>query len=150
MAGCGLLHDVGKMSIPHEILNKSGKLSPDEWKIMQSHVDHTVRCLRDSGGVHRVILAVAEQHHEKLDGTGYPKGLAGPALNEIARMSAIADIFGALTDRRIYKPALLAERALAIMSEEMKGQVDQHLLSTLGSVLLEIGRVEEEAADKER
>ena len=148
MAGCGLLHDVGKMTIAHDVLNKAGKLTPAEWRTMQGHVEASVRCLSAAGNIHRVIIAIAEQHHEKLDGTGYPKGLSGSAINELARMSAIADVFSALTDVRVYKPAMKAEKALAIMSEEMTGQIDQHLLANFGALMLDIGRDEDgEAAD---
>lgn len=143
MAGCGLLHDVGKMTIAHDVLNKAGKLTPTEWRTMQGHVEASVRCLSAAGNIHRVIISIAEQHHEKLDGSGYPKGLSGAAINELARMSAIADIFGALTDVRAYKPAMKAEKALAIMSEDMTGQLDQHLLTTFGSLMLDIGRCED-------
>ena len=148
MAGSGLLHDVGKMTIAHDVLNKAGKLSPDEWRMMQGHVDASVRCLTASGNIHRVIIAVAGQHHEKLDGSGYPKGLSGTAINELARMSAIADVFSALTDVRAYKPAMKAEAAMAIMSEDMAAHLDQRLLRTFGSLMLDIGRDTESEADE--
>ena len=143
MASCGLLHDVGKMTIPHEVLNKAGKLTPSEWRTMQGHVDASVRCLKANRNIHRVIVGIAEQHHEKLDGSGYPKGLSGSAINELARMSAIADVFSALTDIRVYKPAMKAEKALSIMSEDMAGHIDQHLLASFGSLMLDIGRDDE-------
>ena len=143
MAGSGLLHDVGKMTIAHDVLNKTGKLTPAEWQTMQGHVGASVRCLSAVGNIHRVIISIAEQHHEKLDGSGYPKGLSGGAINELARMSAIADIFSALTDVRVYKPAMKAEKALAIMSEDMAGHIDQHLLATFGALMLDIGADDE-------
>ncbi|MBF0561196.1 MAG: HD domain-containing protein [Alphaproteobacteria bacterium] len=145
MAGCGLLHDVGKMTIPHDVLNKAGKLTLTEWQMMQGHVEASVRCLIATGNIHRVIISIAEQHHEKLDGTGYPKGLSGDAINELTRMAAISDVFSALTDVRVYKPAMKAEKALTIMSEEMAGHIDQHLLGTFGALMLDIGS--EEGAD---
>ena len=146
MAGCGLLHDVGKMTISHDVLNKAGKLTPGEWEMMQGHVGASVRCLTAAGNIHRVIISVAEQHHEKLDGSGYPRGLSGGAINELARMSAIADVFSALTDIRVYKPAMKAEKALTIMSEDMARHLDQHLLATFGALMLDIGRDEESEA----
>ncbi len=145
MASCGLLHDVGKMTIAHDVLNKAGKLTPTEWLTMQGHVEASVRCLSATGGIHRVIISIAEQHHEKLDGSGYPKGLSGSAINELSRMSAIADVFSALTDVRVYKPAMKAEKALAIMSEDMARHIDQYLLASFGSLMLDIGRDEESA-----
>ena len=143
MASCGLLHDVGKMTIAHDVLNKAGKLTPSEWQTMQGHVEASVRCLSTTGNIHRVIISIAEQHHEKLDGTGYPKGLSSSAINELSRMSAIADVFSALTDVRVYKPAMKAEKALSIMSEDMARHIDQHLLASFGSLMLDIGRDEE-------
>lgn len=116
LAAGGMVHDIGKMSIPLEILNKSGRLSTDEWALMQSHVTLTADFLRLSPNMPHGVLVIAEQHHEKLDGTGYPKQLKGADLNELARMSAIVDIFTGLTDRRVYKAALTPEAALTRMA----------------------------------
>jgi HD-GYP domain-containing protein (c-di-GMP phosphodiesterase class II) len=134
----GLLHDVGKMAIPHAVLNKPGKLNAEEWRIMKSHVAATVRYLEASGDVPAPVLAIAWQHHEKLDGTGYPRGLAGAQINELTRMAAIVDVFSALTDRRVYRPALTAEHALKLMTGKMKHHLDQHLLAMFTSILLDL------------
>jgi putative nucleotidyltransferase with HDIG domain len=128
LATGGLLHDVGKMSIPHNILNKPGKLNEDEFGVMKSHVKETVRQLELSSQIPKGIITIAGQHHEKLDGTGYPYGLEAGKLNDLARMAAIVDIFSALTDRRVYKPAMSAESAIAIMTDEMARHIDINLL----------------------
>lgn len=133
----GLLHDVGKMSIPHEILNKPGRLDETELAIMRGHVGETVNFLRNSPEVPRPVITIAEQHHEKLDGMGYPRGLKGGQLNELARMAAIVDVFSALTDRRVYKPAMAAEKALAIMASEMGKHLDLHFLALFKTMLLD-------------
>jgi len=124
----GLVHDVGKMVTPQDILNKNGKLVGEEWDSMKRHVDHSKDLLDQSHGDTKAIHIIAEQHHEKLDGSGYPLGLKGNQLDELARMSVIVDIFGALTDRRSYKPAFPPEKAFSIL-EEMGGKLDQSLLN---------------------
>ncbi|GAB6052407.1 hypothetical protein JCM17960_12270 [Magnetospira thiophila] len=136
LASGGLVHDIGKMSIPHEVLNKAGKLDDEEWKIMRSHVDITQEILKRSDDIPRGVRIIAEQHHEKLDGKGYPHGLAGKQLNELARMASIVDIFSALTDRRVYKDPMPAEKALDIM-KSMSQEIDQTLLALFTQVLLD-------------
>jgi HD-GYP domain-containing protein (c-di-GMP phosphodiesterase class II) len=136
----GLLHDVGKMSIPYDVLNKVGTLSKDEHEMMKGHVTGTHDYLSKCLDLPRNILLIGDQHHERLDGTGYPKGLKGTELNELARMSAIVDVFCALSDRRPYKPALEAEQALHVMTEQMPGKLDMQLLSLFREMLLDSGR----------
>ena len=136
----GLLHDVGKMSIPHEVLNKPGRLTAAEFEVMKTHVPLTLAYLAKCPDIPRNIVTIAAQHHEKLDGSGYPLGLKGGQLNELARMASIVDVFGALTDRRIYKPPMDAEHALAIMTNEMATQLDQQLLSLFRDMLMDSGR----------
>lgn len=131
----GLLHDVGKMSIPHNILNKPGRLTDDEFDIMKGHVKGTIDYLKTVDNVPKAALIIAEQHHEKIDGTGYPHGLKGKELNELARMAAIVDVFSALTDRRVYKPAMPSEKAMSIMTEEMSGHLDMHYLKLFKTIL---------------
>lgn len=123
----GLLHDVGKMVTPLDILNKPGKLSEEEWVIMREHVVESVTLLDGGDDMTKGGKIIAEQHHEKIDGTGYPKGLKGAELNELARMSTIVDIFGALTDQRSYKPAFPPAKSFDIL-ESMGKAIDQALL----------------------
>ncbi len=111
----GLLHDVGKLVTPEQILDKPGKLTDEEWPTMRDHVTKSSILLGESSDVTKGALIIAGQHHEKLDGTGYPKGLKGAELNELARMSVIVDIFGALTDQRSYKPAFPTDKAFGIL-----------------------------------
>ena len=136
LATGGLLHDVGKMSIPHDVLNKPGKLEGNEWDMMKSHVSNTVEFLENSPDMPRGVVTIASQHHEKLDGTGYPAGLSGADLNELARMATIADIFSALTDRRVYKDPMPPEKAMSIMTD-MKDGVDQHFLAMFQAMLMD-------------
>lgn len=139
LATGGLIHDVGKISVPYKILNSSERLSDAELAIMRSHVTNSAQFLNSSLELPRGSRIIAEQHHERLDGTGYPRGLKGAELNELARMATIIDIFGALTDRRTYKTAMEPEKALQIMTQ-MKGIMDQHMLKTFRNVLLDIAK----------
>lgn len=129
----GLIHDVGKLATPEHILNKPGKLTDEEWPVMRDHVVRSSELLSDSMHVTRGALIIAAQHHEKIDGSGYPKGLKGAELNELARMSAIVDIFGALTDKRSYKPAFAQEKAFDILTD-MNTQIDQSLLKVFRTI----------------
>ena len=136
LASGGLVHDIGKMSIPHEVLNKPGRLDEKELAVMRSHVRLSVDYLSRREGLPRGVIVIAEQHHEKLCGTGYPRGLKGGELNELARMAAIVDIFSALTDRRVYKEPMAPEKALALMGEQMADEIDPRLLALFKDMLL--------------
>lgn len=92
------------------------------------------------------IITIAEQHHEKLDGSGYPFGLAGNQLNRLARMASIIDVFSALTDRRVYKPPMPAEAALAVMVNDMSSHLDMKLLRLFRQMLLDATQVLPHAA----
>ena len=135
----GLVHDVGKMSVPYHVLNTPNRLSDAEMAVMRGHVAHAGHFLRQGGAMPRGALTIAEQHHEKLDGTGYPHGIKGAELNELARMATIIDIFGALTDRRAYKEAMEPEQALYVMTQ-LGPQLDQHLLTMFRTVLLDTAK----------
>jgi HD-GYP domain-containing protein (c-di-GMP phosphodiesterase class II) len=132
----GLMHDLGKCKIPHTVLNKPGRLTDDEFVVMKTHVDHTGDIFDKSNDISESIQVIALQHHEKIDGSGYPLGLKGGKLNELARMATIVDIYSALTDRRVYKPPMEAEKAISIL-ESMPNEVDQNLLLHLKAYLLE-------------
>jgi putative nucleotidyltransferase with HDIG domain len=137
LASGGLLHDIGKMTIPHEVLNKPGRLDDSELQVMRSHVPKSVDYLKLCESLPKGVLTIAAQHHEKLDGKGYPGGLKGTQLNELARMASIVDIFGALTDRRVYKEPMSPEDALTLMSERMGSEIDLSLLALFRAMLLD-------------
>lgn len=135
----GLFHDLGKTMIPREILNKPGLLSAEEYAIVKGHVEASGEMLSRTPNVHRGVTTIVMQHHEKLDGTGYPNGLKGSALNELARLAAIADVFSALTDARPYKAPMQPAEAIALMQSTPQ-HLDQHFLKLFRSVLLDTGR----------
>ena len=105
-----LLHDVGKIGIPDQILHKSERLSAEEQETMRQHVAHGVRIISGSAWLHQA-RGVIEFHHEKYDGSGYLKGLRGNEIPEVARIFAIADVFDALVSSRPYKPPLSVTEA---------------------------------------
>ncbi len=138
LASGGLMHDVGKMMIPHEVLNKPGRLTEAEFEIMKSHVPETIKYLKLQENIPKAIFIIAEQHHEKLDGTGYPHNLAGKHLNELARMAAVVDVYSALTDRRVYKPEMEAAKAMSIMEDEMGGShLDKKYIAMFKDILID-------------
>lgn len=136
LAAGGLIHDIGKMSVSQCILNKPGRLTDKEMQVMRGHVSNTATLLRNGSDVPRGVLTIAEQHHEKLDGSGYPMGLRGREINELACVASIVDIFGALTDRRPYKDATDPAHALYVMTQ-LREQLDQPLLRIFRSLLLD-------------
>jgi len=100
-----LLHDIGKLAIPREILSKPGKLSQAEWEIMKTHPRTGVELLRDSSAWCPLVQAIVLRHHERWDGSGYPDGKSGEQIHEMARIAAIADVYDAITSERPYAPA---------------------------------------------
>ena len=137
LASGGLVHDIGKMKIPHEVLNKPGRLDDAELQVMRSHVPKSVDYLTLCDSLPKGVIIIAEQHHEKLNGGGYPKGLKGGQLNELARMASIVDIFSALTDRRVYKEPMPPEEALSLMTDRMADDLDMNLLTLFKGMLLD-------------
>lgn len=126
---CGaMLHDLGKIGIPVEILEYPGKLSPQAMTVMKTHVDLTEHIL--GGNVSEKVRDIALRHHEKLNGTGYPRGLDGAALNIQQRIVAVADIISALTGTRSYKDAFPKEKTVSILDDmARKGLVDARIVS---------------------
>lgn len=100
-----ILHDVGKIAIPARILDKEGDLTDEEWDIMRSHPGHGVRIVAPIGQYERMLPIIA-QHHERWDGSGYPEGIAGQGIDPLARITAVADVFDALTSDRPYRKGI--------------------------------------------
>ncbi len=121
-----IVHDVGKLIIPSEILNKPGKLAPDEWELVKRHPVAGVEMLSDMDFPGDVIPMV-RSHHERWDGQGYPDALAGEAIPECARMLCVADVYDALTSKRSYKGSLSHDAAMDIMRADIGKQFDPRL-----------------------
>lgn len=126
LARAALLHDVGKTRIPAAILNKPGRLDPDELRVMRTHAAIGHGMLVDAG-FDAATLIVVRSHHEMLDGSGYPDGLRDGQIPDLVRLVTISDIYAALIERRPYKSALSEAAALAII-ESMAGRLDADLV----------------------
>lgn len=122
----GLLHDVGKMMIPDEVLNKPGKLTDEEFEIIKDHPKKGWEVLNVSGA-NAVALDVVLHHHERVDGTGYPEKISGDALTLFARMGAVCDVYDALTSNRCYKNGWEPAEALHKMAEWRNGHFDERI-----------------------
>ena len=132
----GLLHDIGKAKIALDILDKPGKLDEREWRIMKQHPVFSHDILSDKNDLDTDLVAMAVSHHERIDGTGYPNELSGAQINDHVRLTAIADVYSALIDKRAYKGSMTSEDALKIMKES-KGQLDMDLLRTFRGFVLD-------------
>ena len=128
------MHDIGKIGIPDHVLLKPGKLDADEWKIMKTHVDIGVEILSGSDSKLMYMAAeIAQNHHEKWDGSGYPQGLSGEDIPFLGRIVAVADVFDALTTERPYKDAWPVEKAV----EFLKDQSGKHFEPRLVELFLD-------------
>lgn len=123
----GLLHDIGKMGVPEEILGKPGRLTDEEMAVMRTHPGLGYQLLSDVAEMPAVVLDAVYGHHEKIDGTGYPVGLKGAEITLAARLGAICDIYDALTSCRPYKKPYNPTDALAMMWS-WQGHLDRKLL----------------------
>ncbi|MCB8815761.1 HD-GYP domain-containing protein [Desulfosporosinus shakirovi] len=130
----GLLHDLGKLSIPRKILDKPGPLDPAEFEIIRTHTYYTHRLLSEAGFPTRMVEWAAH-HHECLDGKGYPFALGEKDLDEGARLMAIADIFAALTEDRPYRLAMSSGEALALIERGAGTKLDKSLFDLAKRVL---------------
>ena len=122
----GLMHDLGKAKMPMEVLNKPGKLTDEEFAIMRAHPVHSHAMLKDSG-LHPQALDACLHHHEKMDGTGYPDRLQGEQISVLARMTAICDVYDAITSNRPYKNGWDPSESLRRMAEWSKDHFDARL-----------------------
>jgi putative nucleotidyltransferase with HDIG domain len=134
----GLLHDIGKAMLPVEILDKPGPLTDAELTVMRTHPKMGEKLLVEAGGVPATAINICVMHHERMDGSGYPFGLAGDAISIPARMAAICDVYDALTSERTYKMRWSAAQAIDMMRSQ-PGQYDReilvHFVRMLGSFL---------------
>lgn len=120
----GLIHDVGKMRVDQEVLNKPGKLTDEEFRHMKSHVLMGAELARETASVPMKALAVLEEHHERFDGSGYPQGLQGDAISQAGKMAAICDVYDAITSDRCYHKGLNPAEAMRKIFEWSKYHFD--------------------------
>jgi HD-GYP domain-containing protein (c-di-GMP phosphodiesterase class II) len=130
----GLLHDMGKVSVPNMILDKNGKLTEREWERMRLHPYYTERIL-SKVELFRPLASIAGAHHEWMNGTGYFRGLRGDQIPEPSHIIAIADMFQALSEERPYRPALPTEQVLATMEKEAGNHLCPECFASLKAML---------------
>jgi two-component system response regulator RpfG len=144
------MHDIGKIGIPDGILLKPGKLDAAEWEIMQRHAEIGHDILKDSDSKYMKMGAViALTHHEKFDGSGYPKGLKGDAIPLVGRIVAVADVFDALTSERPYKKAWSTETALDYLKQQAGKHFDPRCVEAFFNRLKNIRKIEVDYADSD-
>ncbi len=144
------MHDIGKIGIPDGILLKPGKLSSEEWEIMQQHAEIGHDILVDSDSKYMQMGAIiALTHHEKFDGSGYPKGLKGTTIPLIGRIVAVADVYDALTSERPYKKAWPVEEALDYLKQQSGQHFDPECIDAFFKRIKKICTIENDYADSE-
>ncbi|WP_319380365.1 HD domain-containing phosphohydrolase [Thiomicrorhabdus sp.] len=149
------LHDIGKISIPDEILLKPGKLTYDEFEVMKTHSLKGYEILHqaslnmgESGDFLEVAQQIALSHHEKWDGSGYPQGLKGEQIPLAARLMALADVYDALTSERPYKKAFSSDKALEIIQEGRGSHFQAILVDLFISLKPELEKIAADKPDK--
>ncbi len=124
------MHDIGKVGIPDAILLKPGKLTPEEFEIMKTHAELGYEMLRHSNKpILKAAATVAREHHEKWDGSGYPRGLKGEEIHIFGRITAVADVFDALGSERVYKKAWELDRILELFKEQSGKHFDPKIVT---------------------
>lgn len=126
------MHDIGKIAIPDSILEKPGPLTADEWEVMKTHAERGYHMLLSSNRpLFKMAATIAHEHHERWDGSGYPRGLKGEEIHIAGRLSAIADVFDALDSSRCYKKNWDLEDSLALIKEQRGAHFDPKLVDAL-------------------
>lgn len=152
------LHDVGKVAIPDSILLKPGKLTPEEWVVMKRHCEYGHRAIvaaareliDDDGSFLGCAADIAYGHHERWDGRGYPRGVTGDDIPISARLMAVADVYDALTTRRVYKQAFDHDESLQSMLAERATHFDPDVIDALRGVADEFAGIAQHYADGAR
>ncbi|MDH5302442.1 MAG: response regulator [Gammaproteobacteria bacterium] len=148
------LHDIGKVGVPDDVLLKPGKLTPEEWVQMRRHTSIGADTLKEVDRLHpgngfiRMGIEIAESHHERWDGTGYPNGLQGEQIPLAARIVAIADVYDALRSKRSYKDGFSHEKSCAIILEGRGGQFDPAIVDLFEQLATEFARIREQFEDE--
>ena len=138
----GIVHDIGKVAIPSQILTKPARLTNTEMRLMRTHVEHGVEILRSVGFFQPVVDAIA-QHHERLDGSGYPGALSGEAIGFTARILAVADVYEAMTSHRPYRPSLGISAAVGELHSGAGTTYDAEIVAALDRILDNMGDLDQ-------
>src|SRR5256712_1123687 len=144
------MHDIGKIGTPDDIVFKSGVLDPEESRLMQQHTEIGKRILSGSAELLTVASTIAWTHHERFDGSGYPRGLVGEAIPLEGRIAAIADAFDAMTTKRVYKQAIPVEQAADVMRLGRARHFDPQLLKLFIDSMDKVLTIRRQYPDAER
>jgi HD-GYP domain-containing protein (c-di-GMP phosphodiesterase class II) len=143
------MHDIGTIAIPDAILLKPGKLTPDEWAVMQSHTTLGYDILKHSERrLLKAAAVIAKEHHEKWDGTGYPSGIKGEDIHIFGRITAMSDVFDALANTRVYKPAWELDRIVELFKAEKGKQFDPDLVKVFLDNIDKVVKIQETYKDE--
>jgi len=142
------MHDIGKVGIPDSILKKPGSLTREEFEIMKTHTEIGSKILSGSDApMIRMAAEIARSHHEKWDGSGYPRALPEDAIPESGRIVAVADVYDALVNDRVYRPAMSETEAIAVMNDGKDKDFDPRILEAFLDLLPEIRRIREQVKE---
>jgi HD-GYP domain-containing protein (c-di-GMP phosphodiesterase class II) len=129
-----LLHDIGKLAIPDEILQKPGALDESEWAVVRRHPQMGAEMLGEN--ISFLIRAVVKQHHERWDGSGYPDGTEGDAIHQFARIAAVADVYDAVTSERVYRAQMAPHQGVAIIERGEGTEFDPEVVAVFSKVVM--------------
>ena len=138
LAQAGLVHDVSVNLLPAEVVDKPGRLDAAEWRMIRGHPLVSKRLLESSDGIPAPVVGVALNHHERLDGSGYPNGLKGAQIDDLSMICAIADIYMALTSHRAHRPALGSREALRVLVDQGGRALDPSFLRRFEDVVAHV------------
>ncbi len=131
-----MLHDLGKIDVPASVLNKKDRLTAEDWAALRHHPIAGYERLAACPGINPVVLAVTRQHHERLDGSGYPDGLRGDEIHPISRMCAVVDSFDAMTAARPFRGmSYTPEQAMDLLRRESPARYDPRVIEAWGSLI---------------
>jgi putative nucleotidyltransferase with HDIG domain len=133
-----ILHDIGKLAVPEEILDKPGKLTNEEYSIVKTHPDVGANIVEEIPAYHRVILPGILHHHERWDGMGYPQGLKGEDIPLFARIIAVADVFDAITADRPYRKAMSEDEVRTFVRENIGKMFDPEITELFVSIIIDV------------
>ena len=130
-----LVHDIGKLSVPNAILKKPGPLDDEEYRVIKRHAESGARLLEELGDFSDAVIRLVRDHHERLDGTGYPRGCTADAIDLDTRILSVCDVYDALISSRVYRPAWTHERAMSLLWSEADTAYDPRCVGALELVL---------------
>jgi putative nucleotidyltransferase with HDIG domain len=140
-----LLHDIGKLGVPEVVLNYPGSLSAEQWDLIRKHPDNAIRMLKHIAFLGDA-LDIPQSHHEKWDGSGYPRGLSGADIPLWARMFAVVDVYDAITSTRSYHDGASHERAMAIIHADSGSHFDPDVVRAFGELMADGNPLDREGA----